>query len=187
MAHPIAIRTAHLTVRELAHDDLPRFLLMSSDPDVVRFLSFGPTSEAEARGMIDFAVASASERPRTHYVLAVDDATTAELIGSCGLALSDDEPADAEISFAFCKDAWGHGYGVEVLRALIDLAFDSLGLSRVYGQAHPGNRHSIAAMERSGMTYDGDSRDPPADERDGQVSVRYAILRTGQPFNEAKA
>ena len=90
----------------------------------MRYLSFGPTSESEAQGMMDFAVTSASARPRTQYVLAICTAVSGDLIGSCGLAISTEMPARAEVYFVFRKDVWGHGYGVEVLRSLIDFAFD---------------------------------------------------------------
>ena len=155
MELPVEIRTSHLQVREFTQDDLGPFLRMSSDPDVVRYLSFRPTSEAEAQGMMDFAITSASGHPRTQYVLAVDDPATGDLIGSCGLSISDESPVEAEVYFVFRKEVWGHGYGAEVLRALIDFAFDLLGLSRVFGQAHPDNKHSIATMERAGLAYDG--------------------------------
>ena len=128
--------------------------------------------------MIDFAVASAAARPRTQYVLAIDDASAGYLIGSCGLSISDDAPAEAEAYFVFRKEAWGHGYGVEALRALIDFAFDLLNLARVFGLAHPDNQHSIATMEEVGMAYDGMGENPLADggADDGQDGVRYAIL-----------
>ena len=150
MAFPVEIRTHHLLVKEITQDDLAPFLRISSDPDVVRYLSFGPTSESEAQGMLDFAVTSASARPRTQYVLAICEGVSGDLIGSCGLAISTEMPATAEVYFVFRKDVWGHGYGVEVLRALIDFAFDALELRRVYGQAHADNKHSIATMERAG-------------------------------------
>ena len=176
MVYPVEIRTDNLSVREFIADDHVRFLQLSSDPDVVRYLSFGPTSPAEARGMIDFAIASADAQPRTQYVLAIDARSTGHLIGSCGLDISDDAPVSTEVYFVFRKDAWGHGYGAEVLRALIDLAFDQLGLNRIYGQAHPDNQHSIATMEQAGMAYEGVGENPLADSEDGQDGVRYAIL-----------
>lgn len=178
MAFPVDIRTPNLHVREFVDDDLIRFIQMSSDPDVVRYLSFAPTSEAEARGMIDFAIGSAHALPRTEYVLAIDDLAEGYLIGSCGLAISHDAPVEAEVYFVFRKEWWGRGFGAEVLRALIDFAFDSLSLSRVFGQAHPDNQHSISTMEQAGLEYDGVGVNPLADggTDDGQDGVRYAIL-----------
>ena len=126
--------------------------------------------------MIDFAIASASANPRTTYVLAVNDAAAGFLIGSCGLSISDEAPMEAEVYFVFRKEAWGQGYGVEALRALIDFAFDLLNLTRVFGQAHPDNHHSVATMEAAGMAYDGVGEWVLADAEDGQDGVRYAIL-----------
>jgi RimJ/RimL family protein N-acetyltransferase len=178
MAFPVEIHTPNLRVREFVEDDLTRFLHMSSDSDVVRYLAFGPTSEAEARGMVEFAIGSARVLPRTQYVLAIDNAAEGYLIGSCGLSISDDAPVEAEVYFVFRKEAWGHGFGEEVLRSLIDFSFDNLSLSRVFGQAHPYNRHSIATMESAGMAYDGAGQNPLSVEGtdDGQDGVRYAIL-----------
>ena len=74
MAFPVEIHTSNLRVREFAGDDLSRFLHLSLDSDAVRYLAFGPTSEAEARGMIEFVIGSTRALPRTQYVLAPDNA-----------------------------------------------------------------------------------------------------------------
>jgi ribosomal-protein-alanine N-acetyltransferase len=176
MVYPVEIRTDNLLIRELTLDDHSRFLQLSSDSDVVRYLAFGPTSDAEAQGMINFAIRSAGLQARTEYVLAIDSSSTGYLIGSCGLAIALDAPVSAEVFFVFRKDAWGNGYGSEVLRALIDFSFDHLNFRRVYGQAHPDNTYSIATMKRVGMLYEGVGENPLADAGDTQNGVRYSVL-----------
>ena len=176
MVFPVSIRTPHLYVRELTQNDLMRFLQMSADPDVIRYMTFSSTSEPEARALIDFALASANASIRTEYVLAVEDGTLGYLIGSCGLSISKNEPMTVEAYFVFRKDVWGRGYGVEVLQALIDFAFDLLCLTRVFGQAHPENYHSIVTMERAGMAYDGVGDNPHANAGETSDGVRFTIL-----------
>jgi len=105
MVYPVEIRTDNLLIRELTLDDHSRFLQLSSDSDVVRYLAFGPTSDAEAQGMINFAIRSAGLQARTEYVLAIDSSSTGYLIGSCGLAIALDAPVSAEVFFVFRKDA----------------------------------------------------------------------------------
>lgn len=47
------------------------------------------------------------------------------------------------------KDEWGKGYGSEAERMIIDYAFSSLNLRKIYGQAFAQNLGSIKALEKN--------------------------------------
>jgi RimJ/RimL family protein N-acetyltransferase len=182
MVYPAEIRTNRLTIRELTHGDDHALWSITSDSDVTRYLSFGPTSEAEARGLIDFAVSSSQASPRTDYALAVvmsDDGTVGggALVGSCGLAIDPETPDAAEVYFVLRRDVWGQGLASELLPALLTLGFDALAVRRIFGVAHPDNAASARVMVKCGMSYEGLAPDAFEGQHGWRAGMRYAILR----------
>ena len=177
MVYPVEFRTARLRVREFAPDDFEAFFAIVSDPVVVRYLAFGPTTDEEARGLIDFAVGSAKAAPRSQYALAVVERESGVVVGSCGLDGQADEPGMSELYLAFRRASWGAGYGAEVLRALIEFAFEDLSQHRLFGDVHPENIASGRTMERAGLSWE--RTIGRAFEKDGRWhdAARYAILR----------
>lgn len=49
------------------------------------------------------------------------------------------------------RDAWGHGYGAETTRLMLNYAFDVLGLQNVMLTVHATNTRGIRAYERAGF------------------------------------
>jgi ribosomal-protein-alanine N-acetyltransferase len=181
MAHPVEIRTDRLFVRELSSNDAADLLELTSDPDVVRYLEFSPTSRGESLGLLNFATESSLSVPRTAYVLAIVDSATGEFIGSCGVQASDDDSAAAEAYFVFRRERWGQGLATELLPALLDLAQGMAGFERVDAVVHPDNAASIRVLENAGMQCEGmvpnsfpDLLHPEGPWRDG---LRYSSLR----------
>jgi len=165
-----------LLVREFSVNDAENLFELTSDSDVVRYLEFGPTSRAEAQGLMDFAVGSSLSVPRTGYGLVIVKYDTGSLIGSCGLQVSDDDSHTAELYVVFRRDRWGQGLVSELVPALISLAYGAAGFDCVYGVVHPDNNASIRMLERVRMVSDGTI--PDVFENDGRwrVGQRYAIL-----------
>ena len=182
MTYPVEIRTNHLVIREFSAGDAGNLFLVTSDPEVTRYLQFEPTSQAETQGLVDFAIGSSVSVPRTDYALAIVESRTDSLVGSCGLEASDDDPFAAELYFVFRRNRWGQGFASELVPALIDLALGSAGYTSVFGVVHPDNGASVRVLERAGMVRDGvtaeafpDAAGPEGRWRDG---LRYAILRS---------
>jgi RimJ/RimL family protein N-acetyltransferase len=176
MTDPVSIATERLIIRELTPNDLAALLAVTSDPNVVRYLSFGVMNEAETQGVIDFAVAAQAHEPRSHFALAIVDAASGELIGSCGLALADDPPGTAEIYWALREASWGVGFATEAVRAIVDYGLRVLGLHRISAYASPGNPASLRVMEKAGIRYEGLIRGVVFKDGIWHDAVQYAIL-----------
>lgn len=176
VVYPVEIRTTRLCIREFASNDVDGLLNITSHPEVVRYLSFGPASSAEAAALLDFALASAHASPRAEYVLAIDDGA-GMLVGSCGFHEDNGISNEREVYFVLARDAWGRGLGLEALQTIVDFGFGVLGLDRIYGVAHPDNAASIRVMERAGLTYDGEVEEAFEDAEGWRAGRRYAILR----------
>lgn len=178
VVYPAEIRTNRLTVRELTHADDADLAVITSDSDVTRYLSFGPTSDAEVRGLIDYAISSGQAIPRTDYALTVVRSGDGALVGSCGLAVDVDTPDAAEVYFVLRPDVWGQGLASELVPALLTLGFNALAVRRIFGVAHPENTASTQVMTKCGMTYEGPVPDAFEGTHGWCAGLRYAILRT---------
>ena len=178
VVYPAEFRTRRLVVREMALDDAVGLLPITSDPAVVRHLTFGPTSDVEVRGLVDFAMASARSEPRTDYALAVVASESGALVGSCGLELDADAPRSAEVYFVLAQGSWGRGFGTELLGALLAFGFERVGLRRIHGVAHPENVASVRVMQKNGMVYEGDAEAAFEDAGGWRDGARYAILQS---------
>ena len=184
MTFPVDFRTNRLSIREFSANDTETLFALTSDADVVRYLTFNSATRAEAQGMIDFAISSAVSVPRRSYALAIVDLKTGALLGSCGLDASDDETSadqSADLYVVLRRDRWGQGLATELLPALLSLAMGPAGFARVYGVVHPDNAASIHVLQQIGMESDGVVHDAFPDVRDNEgrwrEGLRYAILR----------
>ena len=61
------------------------------------------------------------------------------------------EDLTAEIGWALTAEFHGKGYAFEAASAMLELAFRTIGLHRVYAELDPRNAASIALCERLGM------------------------------------
>ncbi|MEC3954415.1 GNAT family N-acetyltransferase [Nocardia sp. CDC153] len=72
------------------------------------------------------------------------------LIGTAGLRRLDDGP-DVEVVYNLDPAWWGRGLASEAAAAVVDYAFEVLGVDRVLAEIDEGNTASIAVVERLGM------------------------------------
>jgi RimJ/RimL family protein N-acetyltransferase len=80
------------------------------------------------------------------------------------------------MGFAVRPDAWGVGYGVEVVRLLLSVGFDDLGLHRIWGARSPLNDASAKTMAAVGMVEEGVIREHVLKAGRWRDSVVHAIL-----------
>ncbi len=99
------------------------------------------------------------------------------LVGNCTLFDFHEASRRAMIGYCLGRPYWGQGYMHEALTALVNHAFDGLGLNRLEADIDPRNLASARALERLGFEREGFLR-----ERwivDGEVSdtVIYGLLQ----------
>ena len=133
----LRLETERLILRELRADDWPQARVLDSDPEVVRFQTYDVLDEAGTKTYLEKALREAAQTPRTLYELALCGRSNDLYLGRAGLKLERPEHREAVVWFQLRRDHWGQGYATEALRALIDFAFDTLGLHRVFGDCDP--------------------------------------------------
>ncbi len=81
----LTLTTKHLLLRGFAKDDWQAVHEYASDPEVVRYVEWGPNTEEETRDFIERSMASYIREPRRNYQFAVMVKEEDKLIGGCGL------------------------------------------------------------------------------------------------------
>jgi RimJ/RimL family protein N-acetyltransferase len=107
-----------------------------------------------------------------------------KLIGKAGLsrietAIAPEELRNAvQVGWTLRADCWGKGYAREAGQAALALAFERLGLTRIYSQTSERNAASWRLMERLGLKrrVDLDYDDPDYPPEDNPTMV-YSITR----------
>ena len=92
------------------------------------------------------------------WMASVVDPTTDEVIGDLAVHLTWGGRS-AEIGYTLARAHWGKGYAVEATDALVAYLFDVAGVHRVTGMLHPDNRASAMVLERTGLLFEGHTRD----------------------------
>lgn len=81
--------------------------------------------------------------------------STNEHIGDSGLVEKEIEgKSEVEVVYFFASQFWGQGYATETARALINFAFEKLGLSRIVALIHPENLASEKVAIHIGMSFE---------------------------------
>jgi RimJ/RimL family protein N-acetyltransferase len=150
------IRTPRLVLRPFSVEDIDDLYAIQSEPEVARYLYWNPRSRAEVAEELARRVRrTAIEREGDYIVLAVglphSNTEPATVIGDLTLWLRSAEHRQGEVGFVLNPEHQGRGYGHEAASALLDLAFDQLGLHRVYGRTDARNASSARLMQRLGM------------------------------------
>lgn len=170
------LRTERLRLRDLADEDYEAVHSYASDPEVVRYMPWGPNTEQDTRDFLARAQASAAAEPRMGYELAVVTLDDDRLVGAAGLHIG---PEDFQAMLGYCyhSRAWGHGYATEAARALVDFGFGVLLLHRIWAGCDTDNGASARVLEKLGMTLEGRLREDAKIRGEFRDTLVFGILR----------
>ena len=146
----VPIETERLILRRWEDSDFDPLYAMHADPDVMRYLG-GPLKWSRECALANHNKVVSAWDEMDHCDMAMGLKPTNEFIGWCGLHPQQDLDNDLEIGWRLAKRHWGKGYATEAGRALICVAFDSLGVARVVSRCHPENRGMLRVFEKLGM------------------------------------
>ena len=147
---PIA-RSDRILLRDFEFDDFPSVHRFASDPDVTRYLSWGPNDEDQTRQFLEMAIDNAQKSPRHNFELAIVIRDSSKLIGSCGLLGQEDNTY--EIGICLAKPNWGKGIGKEAIRLLTQFATEKLQAARIIARIEPENTVSIHLFRKQGFVF----------------------------------
>ncbi len=148
------LRTARMTAERLRPEHLPLMVLLNADPEVAKTLG-GVRSAEQTRLFVEQEI---HHWELYGYGLWVLHETASErFIGRAGLRNVPVEGRDeVEIAYALMPAFWGAGFASEIVRVLLGLAFERLGLAEIVAFTLVTNRASVRVMEKAGMKYERD-------------------------------
>jgi RimJ/RimL family protein N-acetyltransferase len=149
------LSTDRLTIRALRQDEATNLCAWRNEPEAARFQAWAlPFPQERADEMVRSAMADGGPVDGHWWTGGVELRSTGELIGELVVNLTNGART-AEVGYTFTHTAWGRGYAVEGLTALLDWLFLQFPLTRAWGRMYPENRASAMVLERVGMTYEG--------------------------------
>jgi ribosomal-protein-alanine N-acetyltransferase len=176
-ATDVTIRTPRLLIRLVAEEDLPALLAVNADDVATRYLPYASWSGMEdAQAWFGRATVRLAAREAAQFVMVLPE--TGHVIGSCLLFKFDEASARAEVGYVLGREHWGSGYMLEAMKAVVDFAFDQLGLRRLEAEIDPRNIASARLLERLGFAREGLLRDRWDSKGEISDSGLYGLLRT---------
>ena len=178
MAGGVTIETERLVLREFDRDDWESVHEYAVDPEVYRYMPWGPNSEDETRAFIERAIARRLEEPRTYFELAITLREGGRLGGGGGIRHDDGSTRSANMGYCLRRDAWGQGIGTEAAGGLVGFGFEQLHVHRIWATCDSENTRSAHVLEKAGMALEGTMRDDTWLRGRWRSSRLYSVLET---------
>lgn len=171
------LETERLVLREFTKSDWKAVHEYAGDPQVVRFLEWGPNNTDETVAFLEGTIACQKERPRRIYEFAITLKSTGKLIGACGIRVHIEDNEQADIGYCYNRQYWGQGYASEAARAVIAFGFSKLKLHRIIATCDLNNLASAAVLKKSGMRQEGHFIQERKVRGEWRDTLQFAILK----------
>lgn len=137
-------------MRAFTPDDFDDLFGLDTDPRVMKYISRGkPATRADAENSLRRILRYPTLYPDLG-IWHTSRRDTGVFIGWFSLKYAGKSP-DIEIGYRLRHDAWGLGFTTEGATALAHYGFDDLGLQRIIGVTHPGNKASQHVLMKAGL------------------------------------
>jgi RimJ/RimL family protein N-acetyltransferase len=171
------LETARLRLRPFNRGDVDAVFAYRSRPDVAEFLFDEPMSREEVAEAVRIRagqIAFSAEDDK--ILLAVERKADGRLIGEVSLIWRSLADQQAEIGYIFHPEAQRSGYATEAAGALLEFAFGTAGLHRVYARCDARNAASARVMRRLGMREEAHFREHAQLKGRWEEELIFAVL-----------
>jgi ribosomal-protein-alanine N-acetyltransferase len=151
------LETKRLILRKFTLEDANDYFEFASDPEVTKFLRWGPhpnkeyTQQYLQRVLNDYS--QGEDGPWGIELKAIK-----KLIGSIHIMQLNTHHRKAEIGFVLAQTCWNNGYMTEALERVLEYSFTELSLNRIEALCIPENHAAIRVLEKTGMKLEGNLR-----------------------------
>ena len=143
------IETENLFLRRYSIEDLEELFLILSDPVTMSFWP-SPLTRDETRGWIARSIESYQKYGTGRYCVVLKQ--DQKIIGDCGILRVEKAGEQVyDLGYIIHHPFWRRGYAVEAARAVIDHAFNTLGLDAIHANMPFNHDSSRLVAERIGM------------------------------------
>ena len=172
------LETERLILRQRTADDVEDMFAYAGLPEVCYPAGFPPVDSLEAeRDYFEnryFENLKKKELPSGYGITVKGDD---RVIGSVDFNHRHEDDV-LEIGYTLHPDYWGRGYVPEAARALIDLAFEELGLHKIELSCFGYNVQSRRVAEKLGFTLEARIRDRKDAQGNRCDDLRYGLLKS---------
>lgn len=165
------LESERLFLRPITLEDAKDIYEYSADEETTKYL-FNPHKDlAQTTKMIENYFL---KEPLGKYALVLKKSN--KMIGAIEFRVHEWNKS-GELGFTMNRKFWGKGYMNEAGNLILDLAFNKLGLERVFSESDTRNTASSNLMRRLGMTHEGTMRKNHMIRGTLVDSVYYSILK----------
>jgi RimJ/RimL family protein N-acetyltransferase/GNAT superfamily N-acetyltransferase len=172
----VTLQTERLILRDFQKEDWQVVHEYGSDPEVVKYMPFGPNTEEETKAFIQKTLAKQKEQPRLSFNFALVNKQDNKLIGACEIRIKSVENKEGEIGYILNHRYWNQGYMTEAAHAVMAFGFEKFGLHRIIATCDPANSGSYRVMEKLGMQREGCLREAKLFKGVWRDFLLYSIL-----------
>jgi RimJ/RimL family protein N-acetyltransferase len=151
----ILLETGRLRLRRFTLDDVERLVELDSDPEVMRYITYGlPTPRGRYESEILprwFAIYQAT--PMLGY-WAAEDRADGRFLGWFHLRPDRFDDGAQELGYRLGRAAWGRGLATEGARAVIAHGFSRAGARKISARTLAANHRSRRVMEKCGLVFE---------------------------------
>lgn len=163
-------------LRPVEDEDLDRLVELADDEGISRWTDL-PHPYTRDHGAKVIALAEEERRLDQSYHLAVADLDDDQLVGMAALLDVDFTSQNAEVAIWLGRPYWGEGLAMEAFDLLLEIAFERLYLTKLYGTVLEGNEASIQLFRRFGFTEEGRLRWHTKRDGEWMDKVFFGLLR----------
>jgi len=148
------LTTERLLLRERSLGDVPAYLAMDADPQVMRYVGDGrvPDPAVHAERMKQRIAAGSEDGLGVWSVFERD--RPAEFLG-CVMLSPVARLERIELAYRYCRKAWGRGIAAEAGAPCLDYGFRTLKLSEIVALAYRENLRSQRVISKLGFAHSG--------------------------------
>lgn len=147
------LETERLSLDPMQPSDAALLFPIMADPEVMAHWDIPEIEDPELLDAIVLSQVAEMEADKARY-WSMRTLGDRAYLGICDLSEIDRWHKRGEVGFMLSKDAWGQGYALEAMRAVIAHAA-GMGIRRLAARTHLGNRRSITLLERLGFEEEG--------------------------------
>lgn len=168
---PGEITGKRLKLRPVQWSDLELVHQYASDPEVCRYVPWGPRKSLEQTEKYMQKCLERYEKGEAEVAdWSVERVTDGQFLGKVSLHHPDSDLV--RLGIVLNKQFWNQGYGTEALQLLIRAAFEDYSFKKVTGYCNVDNMASARMMEKAGMEFRGVEEDPGLEEGEKEYLKR---------------
>jgi len=166
-------RSSRLLLREVEPKDVEPLTAMFQEESARRSILRTQRSAKRMRSVMNSAATHAGNEMRTGYLFVVENLSTREVMGICGVSDAQRGSVGAKLGWHFGEQFSRQGYATEAARAVMGFAFENCHVQRVIGDCFSNNHATRRVFAKLSM-----HRSRFGQVFDWLLSLRYRELRS---------